>query len=83
MNNYEMRKSKFKRVRNDFRKYVCRHTRMYLESLKDKQIAPDLYMSPYIQKLHSFKHIAPVYHKDFKNPFKEIMKFRTEILLNS
>lgn len=71
MNNYEMRKRKFKRVRNDFRKYVRRHTQMYLESMKDGKIEPGLC----IQKLHSYKHIEPVYHKDFKNPFKEIMKF--------
>lgn len=78
MNNYEMRKRKFKRIRNDFRKYVRRHTQMYLESIKDGKIEPGLC----IQKLHSYKHIEPVYHKDFKNPFKEIMKFRTEVLLN-
>jgi len=76
MKNYEMRKRKFKRVRNDFRKYDRRHTQMYLESIKDVEIEPRLYM------LHSFKHIEPVYHNDFKNPFKEIMKFRTELLLN-
>lgn len=70
MNNYIKRKRKFKRERNDFRKYMRKYIKVVLEHLVDHGADPIIYK----QRLHSFKHIDYANTSIYMKSNREIMK---------